>query len=53
MHSFASEQTFTDLYFSRPMAQKFNDRSAEFESDENEPAIVKYLRAINWHANER
>lgn len=37
--------SFQDQFFSQPMYQQFNRIVTQFESDENEPAVVKYLRA--------
>lgn len=42
-----SSRSFADRFFSKTLYQQFNDRSLQFASDENEPAIRKYLRAMH------
>lgn len=37
--------SFQDQFFSRSMHQQFNREVVRFQSDEQEPAIRKYLRA--------
>ena len=40
------QATFQNQFFANPMKQNFNAKVMRFVSDEDEPAIRKYLRAI-------
>jgi hypothetical protein len=40
---------FADLFFSQTLHQQFNRKGWEFESDDNEPAIRKFVRAFGTH----
>ncbi|PZP56287.1 MAG: hypothetical protein DI586_04230 [Micavibrio aeruginosavorus] len=42
--------SFGNLFFSQNLHQKFNSIGSEFLSDENEAAIIKYVRLLS--ANE-
>lgn len=37
---------FADMFFSQTLHQQFNRKGWEFESDEQEPAIRKFVRAF-------
>lgn len=39
--------TFQDKFFARPMHQVFNAHGDRFQSDEAEPAVVKWVRATS------
>ncbi len=43
---------FTDMFFSQTLHQQFNRKGWEFESDEREPAIRKFVRAFGANETE-
>ena len=40
--------SFQDKFFARPMHQLFNENGDRFQSDEREPAVVKWVRANSF-----
>jgi hypothetical protein len=49
MLALKSNVTFPALFFSLSLHQQFNRKGWEFASDEDESALRKYVKAINWH----